>query len=78
MTAETCGITAHDALAPARCIWADFAGHMVNGRLREAGHRFAIKPPFTMRMVQQQPLSAIFAHGPKFLLIFAAAQVTGD
>jgi hypothetical protein len=78
MTAEACGTAAHDALALARCTGADLAGRMVNGRLMEFWRRFAMKPPFTMRMVEPQPLSANFAHGPNFLLVFATAQVTGD
>ncbi len=64
MTAEACGIAAHGALALARCTGADLAGGMVNGRLRGVRRRFAIKPPFTMRMVEPQPLSANFAMGP--------------
>ena len=64
MTAEACGTAAHDALALARCTGADLAGGMVNGRLRGVRRRFAIKPPFTMRMVEPQPLSANFAMGP--------------
>jgi len=62
MTAEACGTAALDALALARCTGADLAGGMVNGRLRG----FGTDLPSNRR------------YGPVFLLVFAAAQVSGD
>jgi hypothetical protein len=50
---------------------------MVNGRLNPVPAAFAIKPPFTMRMLEPPRVRAILPQNFNSLLVFAAANVSG-